>query len=168
MKRMTLKESGFIEAYCSFDKKTRGNGVESARQAGYAGTNKVLKVTACRLLKREHLAAEIDKINAKAVKKADLSVEKVLRDLEDTREKAVAVGNYGAAVRCSELAGKYLKMFTDRVEHVSTLESVTTAELVTLLQEIAEQGNVDLSQLLEGNATRSSDLSDPAESPTTH
>ena len=165
-RRLTLKETGFIEHYCAG--KTKGNAMEAARLAGYSGTNTVLKVTGHQVLHRPIIAAEIDKIYKKSVKKAELSVDKVLRDLEDTREKAVAVGNYGAAVRCSELAGKYLKMFTERVEHVSTLESVSTEELVTLLQDIAAQGNVDLSQLIAGNGTDSSDLPDPAEPTTTH
>ena len=52
------------------------------------------------------------------------------------------------AVRCVELQGKYLNMWTERIEHVEEIEDISTEELVRLIQEIAESGDVDLQQLL--------------------
>lgn len=168
MKKLTLKQAAFVVAYLSADKRLHGNATASAREAGYGGNDNTLKSIGSELLAKPHVAAEIDKITDAGTKKAKLSVDKVLKDLEDTRVKAVAVGNFGAAVRCSELAGKYLKMFTERIEQVHTLENVTTEELLALITEIAEAGNVDLSKLFTGDGTPGSDLSDPAESQATH
>ena len=42
----------------------------------------------------------------------------------------MASGHYSAAVRCLELQGKYLKMFSDKIEHVQTIEEFSTDELV--------------------------------------
>ena len=167
-KRLTLKESAFVQHYCAGTSKTAGNGLESAIAAGYQGTPKSLRVTASQILRRPHVVKAMDKLTSKAVKRSGLTVDKVLAQLEETRVAAVKVGNYGAAVRCIELTGKYLKMFTERIEQVHTLENISTADLLALIQEIAEQGNVNLSQLIAGDGAERGDLPDPAEPTTTH
>jgi len=165
-KKLTTKELDFCDAYAVG--KTRGNGLHSMKAAGYAGNDKSLRVSACQMLQKAHIIERMDKLTAHAVKKAGLTVERVLAQLEETRAAAVKVGNYGAATRCIELTGKYLKMFTERIEQVHTLENISTPDLIALIQEIASQGNVDLSQLIAGDGAERGDLPDPAESPTAH
>ncbi len=60
----------------------------------------------------------------------------------------MANGHYSAAVRCLELQGKYLKMFSDKIEHVQTIEELSTDELVEMLREVNQSGNLDLGRLL--------------------
>ena len=60
----------------------------------------------------------------------------------------MASGHYSAAVRCLELQGKYLKMFSDKIEHVQTIEEFSTDELVEILREVNQSGNLDLGRLL--------------------
>ena len=52
------------------------------------------------------------------------------------------------AVRCVELQGKYLNMWTERIEHVNDIDDISTEELVRLIRELAESGDVDLHQLI--------------------
>ncbi len=54
----------------------------------------------------------------------------------------------GAAVRCLELQGKYLKMFTNKIEHVPTIEDASTEELIELLRDVIQTGNLDIKRLL--------------------
>jgi len=166
MKKLTLLQNLFVDEYLGG--KFKGNAAKSCKAAGYKGNANTLRSIGGELLGKPHIAAKIDKITAKAARKTEATVESVLRHLEETREKALKVGNYGAATRCLELTGKHLKMFTERIEHVATLDTVSDKDLIDLIREIAEAGNVDLSQLLTGNGTDSSDLSDPAESQATH
>ncbi len=166
MKKLTLLQNLFVDEYLGG--KFKGNAAKSARAAGYKGNDNTLKSVGSELLGKPHIAEKIDKITAKGARRAEATVESVLRHLEETREKALKVGNYGAATRCLELTGKHLKMFTERIEHVATLDSVSDKDLIDLIREIAEAGNVDLSQLLEGDGADSGDLPDPAEPTTTH
>jgi hypothetical protein len=53
----------------------------------------------------------------------------VLSDLENDKIAARKAGQFTVAVRASELQGKYLAMFTDRVEHDTTaIREYTEAE----------------------------------------
>jgi len=124
------------------------NGTEAARRAGYKGSDGTLRTTAAENLTKPNIRCEIDRRLSEALSGADITVESVLRNLEITRIKALADSHYSAAVRCLELQGKYLKMFTDKIEHVQTIEETSTEDLIQLLREIAKSGGLDLDQLL--------------------
>jgi hypothetical protein len=145
-----------------------GNGTESARRAGYQGDDNVLGVVAYENLRKPKIVAEIQHLEAAAFKGADVTIEKVLRDLELQRRHALSIGQFAPAVRCSELQGKYLKMWVDKIEHVQTIEDVSTDELVRLLHEIAESGQIDLARLLAEHAPEDGVLSPDKGNKTTH
>ena len=149
MKRLptfTAKQSAFIHWYCSAE--VNMNGTEAARRAGYKGKDATLRSVASENLTKPNIRKEITKQIDAALLGADVTVEKVLQDLQVIMAKARADGRYSAAVRCVELQGKYLKMFTDKVEHDQTIDKVSTGELVQLIRELAESGGVDLGQLI--------------------
>ena len=84
-----------------------------------------------------------------ALKGAEITVQKVLDDLEAQRHEAKKDRNHASAIRCSELQGKYLKMFTDRIEQVGVpLEDMSVDELRGQLRELVKRANVDLVELL--------------------
>lgn len=56
-KNLTLMERRFVDAYLG---SARGNATQAARQAGYAGSSKVLKVQGSRLLTRANLRNAIN------------------------------------------------------------------------------------------------------------
>jgi hypothetical protein len=122
----------------------------------------VLKVTACVTLAKPHVAAAVQVKLAKALAGSEVTVEAVLRRLQVIGDRALADGQYAAAARCAELHGKYLKMFTDRIEHVGTIEDVTTDQLTALLGEIVERGAIDFSRLLTRDEAGQRCLPDPA------
>ena len=66
---------------------------------------------------------------------------------------AQEAGQYASAVRCAELQGKYLNMWTGRIEHDEEIEDISTRELVRLIHEIAENGDVDLQKLISESET---------------
>jgi phage terminase small subunit len=165
-RELTLKQRSFCTWYVSAE--VAGNATEAARRAGYKGNDVTLGRVGNENVKKPLIAAEIAKLEKQILKDADVTIEKVLRDLENERLDAMKAGQYGAAVRCSELQGKYLKMFVDRIEHVQTIEDVSDAELVRLLLEIVEVGQIDLIGILAGDPAASSLLSATAGAPTTH
>ncbi len=165
-KEMTLKQRSFCVWYMQAD--VNGNATEAARRSGYAGNDVTLGRVGAENLKKPLIAAEIEKLTAEVLKLAEVTIEKVLRDVEDERIQALAAGQFAPAVRCSELQGKYLKMWVDKIEHVQTIEDVSTEELVRLLHEIAEAGQIDLPGLLAGNALEDSLLPVNKGNSTTH
>ena len=129
------------------------NGTDAARRAGYKGNDHQLGVIGSQNLAKVSIRAEIDKRMAKAMTGADITIESVLRDLVVIGEKALEAGQYAPAARCAELKGKYLKMFTDRIEHVTDVEDMTLEELKALLLEVTEAGGVDIGALLAGDGS---------------
>ena len=123
------------------------NATEAARRAGYKGNDKTLQVVGAQNLLKPMMKTEIDARLADALSEAQVSVESTLKRLTVLGNEAQATGQYAPAVRCAELHGKYLKMWTDKIEHVQDVEEISDGELVRLMEEIAEAGNVDLNKL---------------------
>ena len=94
---------------------------EAARRAGYSA--KRAQITGCELMKNPEVLREVDRLLKQRVEKtsvAKLTAESVIDDLNDIDEccKQAGAGAWQVAtrVKIAELKGKYLKMFTDRVE----------------------------------------------------
>ena len=158
------------EAWCRWmvAAEVAGNGTEAARRAGYKGNDAALARIAYENRRKPKVIDRLEELEAKALSGADVTIEKVLKDLEIQRAQALEGGQYAAAVRCSELQGKYLKMFTERIEHVQTIEDVETQELVRLMREIAEAGGIDLARLIATDGPDGGGLSDTPGAQTTH
>jgi phage terminase small subunit len=90
------------------------NGVQAAIRAGYTPTG--AGTQASRLLKNVRIQQEIAKRATKCVERVELSAEKVLRDIEEVRALAVEKGRLNDALKALELQGKYLKLFTDKID----------------------------------------------------
>jgi len=148
--KLTVKQEAFVAWYCS--SAVNMNGTEAARRAGYKGTDNTLASVAVENLRKPAIREKVDATIAEAAEGASITVEKVLKNLEITRAKAFECGKYSVAVRCLELQGKYLKMFTDRIEHVEALEDVSMDSLLQLVEEISEVGGIDLSRVLPKKA----------------
>lgn len=145
--KFTAKQAAFIKWYCSAT--VNMNGTEAARRAGYKGNDRTLAAMAIENLGKPMIRAEIDRRITEATAAAGVTIEKILWELQVTYENASEAKNFSAAVRCLELQGKYLKMFSERIEHVQTIDSASTADLVELLREIVDSGDIDLLELLK-------------------
>lgn len=163
---LTDKQMAFCVWYTSAA--VNMNATEACRRAGYKGNDNTLATVGAENLTKPAIRAEIDKRLAKAMSGADVTVEHVLRRLSVIGEKALEDRQYAPAAKCAELHGKYLKMFTDRIEHVQDVEDMTTVELVRLLTEVCEVGGIDLLDLIAGNGPDDRGLPDPPGSQATH
>jgi len=162
--------TGKQEAWCRWmtSALVNFNNVDAARRAGYKGNMVALSRISYENRNKPNVAKRLKELTDKALSGADVTIEATLRKLSVIHDKALEAGQYAAAARCAELHGKYLKMFTDRIEHVSTIEDVPLPELARLLSEIAESGSIDLAQLTQGNGPEDGGLSTPAGNQTTH
>lgn len=163
---LTLKQMAFCTWYVSAE--VNGNGVEAARRAGYRGTDATLAVVANENIRKPNLKNEIDRRMEKALSGAHVTVENTLRKLDVVYAKALEHGKYGPAVRAAELQGKYLKMFTDRIEHLQDVEDMSLDQLIALYKELEEDGGVNISELVAGNGSGDSASPNPPADKTTH
>ena len=104
---LTPKEELFVRAFCDVESETFGRAVKSAAVAKYVEPRNA----AWKLRRRPRIIARI----AEYAKVVRVEIGKVLSDLEHTRLLALAAGDWSTATRCSELQGKHLAMFTDKV-----------------------------------------------------
>lgn len=104
---LTPLEEVFAAAFANVESVTYGNATASARVAGYKSPENA----AWRLRRRPRVMAKI----AAHQKGTIATIGKVFSDLENQRLLAIAKGDIQAANRSSELQGKHLAMFTDRV-----------------------------------------------------
>ncbi len=66
-----------------------------------------------RLLRNAEVKARIAELEAPIVQALELTQEKVLRDIEQTRLDAGKDGQHGVALKASELQGKHIGMFKE-------------------------------------------------------
>lgn len=137
---LTDRQAAWVFWYTS-DGNTLFNGAASCRAAGYQGSETQLARMGYENRRKPHIMEAVQKRLTELFGNAGVSVDKVLVDIEHTRQLALKDGNHSAALRASELHGKYLSMWIERVEHVHTLEDVSTEELVALANQLA--GNIN-------------------------
>jgi len=91
------------------------NATQAAIRAGYS--HRTANEQAARLLTKENMRAAVAAAQKERAQRLQIDADKVLRDLEEARKAAFGAGQYGSAIRASELQGKHLAMFVDRQAH---------------------------------------------------
>ncbi len=105
---LTPKQQRFVAEYL-----IDLNATQAAIRAGYTPTN--ADVTGPRMLGNVGVAHAIEAALAKRSGKLEITAEKVLRDLEEQRLEAKEDRQHAAAIRASELQGKHVGMFGERL-----------------------------------------------------
>lgn len=165
-RKLTGKQLAFCKWYVSSE--VNLNGTEAAKRAGYKGNRHQLQVMGAENLSKPVIRNEIERRMAKALSATDVTVENILRKIGVIGKKALDAEQYAPAARCAELEGRYLKMFTDRIEHVQDVETASIQELERLLVEIVEGGGLDLVRLFERYGSGGGDSNHHSPSSTTH
>ncbi len=105
---MTPRQERFIAEYVK-----DLNATQAYIRAGYSPGGAAQ--AAEKLLRNAEICAAIAKKQKAIGERLEITAGKVLQDLEDTRCKAIASEDWGPAIRASELQGKHLGMFGERV-----------------------------------------------------
>ena len=112
---LSLRQEAFVKWYTS--KEVKGNGTEAARRAGYSPNT--AKLTAHQLIRKpavkKAIAERIDWI----LKGSEVTIEKVLDDIEDSRSAAAEAGDHRTALIGSKMQGDFLQMWRQKVEHLT-------------------------------------------------
>lgn len=106
---LTIKQDKFVNNYIE-----TGNGTQSAIAAGY-NPNSAYSMSAENLTKPVIASAILNKMNKNEVTCA--RVLKVLSERLDSEDDVIAL-------KAAELAGKHLRMFTDKVDHTVVFDKI--------------------------------------------
>lgn len=117
MTKLTPKQEMFCKEYL-----VDLNATQAAIRAGYS--EKTAEVIGCENLRKPNIADYIQKAMDKRSEKVEISAEWVLKGIKDLTDKLSHSDNPSAAYKGYELAGKHLKLFTDKVEQDTTLTVV--------------------------------------------
>lgn len=120
MPKLTAKQEMFCKEYL-----IDLNATQAAIRAGYS--EHTAQEIGSENLTKPMIATVIEKAMNKRVAKVEITAEWVLQGIKDTTTKAVAEDNHAMAFKGYELAGKHLKLFTDRIEQDIVVE-VTAIE----------------------------------------
>ena len=91
------------------------NATQACIRAGYSV--KTANRIGTENLSKPVIKKEIDRLKAIREKKVGLTAEKVLNDIERVRQKAEGSEQFNISLKASELQGKHLALFTERVAH---------------------------------------------------
>ena len=114
MKELNQRERAFCVHFTTIGSETFGDGTKAAIAAGYS--DKSAHVAASRLLKRDKVRDRVSELHSENMQRNLITVDKVLADLEHDKIMARKCQQYAVAKSCTELQGKYLAMFTDRLQ----------------------------------------------------
>lgn len=123
---LTAKQQRFVAEYL-----IDLNATQAAIRAGYS--ERTAEQIGYQQLQKTSVAEAIELAQLYRAEKLELTADKVLRDLEAARIKAMANEQCAAAIKAVELQGKHLGMFIDRKE-------VTTTRLVAYGAEKVKDG----------------------------
>ena len=124
-KELTAKEEAFCVAYTTIGSETFSNGTKSAIEADYAEDS--ARTQAWRMLRKEHIKKRIRELYDKNMEENMITVGSVLANLAHDRLMARKHNQYHVAKSCTELEGKHLAMFTDKVEQTGTGLAITVS-----------------------------------------
>ncbi len=104
----------FIDAYL-----VSNNGTSAAKSVGFSPISAA--TTACRLLKKDNIRAEINRRRQNAIEKLDLNPERVLNRLMIEMDGLGPDSNAGARIKAAELLAKMQGMLTDKHQIETTI-----------------------------------------------
>ena len=136
-KKLTAREEAFCVAYTTIGSETFSNGTKSAIEAKYAEDS--ARTQAWRMLRKEHIKRRIRELYDKNMEENMVTTGSVLANLAHDRQMAGKNHQYNAAIRCTELEGKYLALFTDNINQTSEQPEPLTDEEQVIYKEAAKK-----------------------------
>lgn len=107
--KLNNRQKAFISEYLK-DK----NATQAAIRAGYS--KHTARFQGCELLTHPNISLVIQQKQAEIAKRCEITVEKVLNDIEDCRVRSRFMNDHRSELKASELEGKHLQMYTDVVK----------------------------------------------------
>ncbi|MCI2243796.1 terminase small subunit [Xanthomonas sp. PPL568] len=119
---LTPKQQRFVTEY-----QKDSNGKQAAIRAGYAAGS--AEVQASRLLRNAQVRAAVSKGQARAAKKAEVSVDSLMAELEQARRLALKEKQASAAVTATMGKGKLAGLLVEKRHHTGAIGTYDLSKL---------------------------------------
>lgn len=119
---LTAKQQRFVTEY-----QKDSNGKQAAIRAGYAPGS--AEVQASRLLRNAQVRAAVNKGQARAAKKAEVSVDSLMAELEQARRLALKEKQASAAVTATMGKGKLAGLLVEKRHHTGAIGTYDLSKL---------------------------------------
>jgi len=106
------------------------NATQAAIRAGYS--ERTARAIGYELLTKPDIQRALTEAQQERADRLQVTADQVLADLVRLGGEAEAAGQYGAAIRASELQGKHLAMFTERHIIAGGAKPIEVIEIVRL------------------------------------
>lgn len=118
MSKLNAKQEQFCREYV-----VDLNAAQAAIRAGYS--EKTARTIGSKLLTNIDITKKIQALSAKHAKNVGITAEWVLNGIKDLTDKLIEMDDPKAAYKGYELGGKYLTLFSDKIDHSSSDGSMT-------------------------------------------
>ncbi|RZZ90607.1 terminase small subunit [Pseudoxanthomonas winnipegensis] len=122
MPKLTPKQQRFVTEY-----QKDSNGRQAAIRAGYAPGS--AEVQASRLLRNAHVRSEVNKGQARAAKRAEMTLDGHLADLRKLRDAATKKGQFSAAIAAEVARGKASGIHVEHHRHTGAIGTYDLSKL---------------------------------------
>ena len=116
--------------FCRELLKNKFNATKAYQKAYPDCSKESSRIEASRLLTNDNVEKYIQKLTEKEEKKDLITVKEVLEGIKEDITDAKSVRQYSAALKGRELLGKYLKMFTEKIEHDGNIDLNITKKVI--------------------------------------
>jgi hypothetical protein len=139
-----VRHEKFIREYVACD----FNGAEAYRRVYPRHRRDIAKVSASRLLTSANLQRRLREIQAVIIKRADITVDRILTEYEDARQLAIAQEKPEAMLNASEKKAKLVGLLVDRREvgNVGDFEQMT--DISQILEKVRQEAGVEAAEAL--------------------
>ena len=120
MKKLNPKQESFCREYI-----IDLNSAQAAIRAGYS--EKTARTIGSKLLTNIDISEKIQQLSDKHAESVGITAEWVLNGIKDLTERLIEMDDPKAAYKGYELGGKYLTLFSDKVDHTSSDGTMTPA-----------------------------------------
>lgn len=118
MSKLNAKQEAFCREYV-----VDLNSAQAAIRAGYSA--KTARTIGSKLLTNIDISEKIQSLSAKHAENVGITAEWVLNGIKELTDKLIEMDDPKAAYKGYELGGKYLTLFSDKIDHSSSDGSMT-------------------------------------------
>ena len=107
------------------------NSAQAAIRAGYSV--KTARTIGSRLLTNVDIAEKIQQLSAKHAENVGITAEWVLNGIKELTDRLIETEDPKAAYKGYELGGKYLTLFSEKIDHTSSDGSMTPSKITRVV-----------------------------------
>ena len=139
-----IRHERFIREYIKSD----FNGAEAYRRVYPRHSPSIARISACQLLTRPNVKRRLEEVTVAALKKADITVDRILSEYEDARLLAIEQAKPEAMLNASEKKAKLVGLLIDRRETGNAGDFENMTDISAILEKVRQEAGLEAAEAL--------------------